>query len=273
MQVRRPVRKPIVLAVFAHPDDETFLVGGTLAHYARNGVEVKLLCLTHGENGYNAQMNEQERQALPQVRQAELARSCEVLGVQLLSMLDFPDGGLAEVSMLKLAQPITHTIRQERPDIVLTFGRDGLTGHPDHIAIHRATSFAFQIAAFEGSALFYASLNEKTVARLSTRLPGAFNNYPLQLTGVPHAELDTIIKISHTSGLKWAALECHRSQLGSFDGLTLADYELLSKSEYFRLAKIAGSYPFTRYPSGVDVPLSTDLFDAISRRYRLSHTA
>jgi LmbE family N-acetylglucosaminyl deacetylase len=273
IRMKRLNRKPLILAVFAHPDDESFLVGGTLAHYAGSGVEVKLLCLTQGESGYNAQMNEQERLSLPRVRQAELARSCEVLGAQLLPMLDFPDGRLREVSTLKLAQPIAQAIRQQQPDIVLTFGRDGLTGHPDHVAIHRATSFAFQNAAMRGSALFYASLAENTVLRLSTRLEGSFNNFPLRLTGVPMTQLDTAIRIDHTSDLKWAAIECHRSQAGNFDSLTPADLALLSKSEYFRLANIAGDYAFNRYPSSVAAPLSADLFDTISRRYQLSRTA
>src|SRR4051794_12857641 len=189
----RKARKPHILAVFAHPDDESFLAGGTLAYYARNGVEVKLLCLTHGEAGYSEKASEYERQMLPQVRQAELARCCEVLGIHLLPLLDFPDGRLAEFNVAQLTRPIAQAIRQHRPELVITFGADALTRHPDHLAIHHATTLAFQMAARPGMALFYAGLSELNVARLSTRLEGSLGTIPLLLTGAPNIELDTVI--------------------------------------------------------------------------------
>ena len=262
-----PTRKPVILAVFAHPDDESFLAGGTLAFYARNGVEVKLLCLTHGEQGYSDIATTYDRRILPYVRQAELAWCCEILGIELLPLLDFPDGKLARFKTATLARPIARAIRQHRPEIILTFGAEGLTLHPDHRAIYRATTLAFQEAADPGTALFYAGLNEYDVQKLSTRLEGSLGGLPLRLTGAPGIEQDTVIDIQKVSELKWAALACHRTQSAGFEALTRHDFQLLGGKEYFQLKMVAGTYG-TDIPVGHRGPGATDLFDRVSLEYQ-----
>ncbi len=273
MQLNRLNKKPLILAIFAHPDDESFLMGGTLAYYAANGVEVKLLCLTQGEQGYSPLASADERQQLPKIRQRELTRCCEILGVQLLPVLDFPDGRLAQFNVSKLAQPITSAIRSLRPDIILTFGAEGLTGHPDHLAIHRAVKLAFYIAAPAGAALFYGGLSEKSIGQLSNRLEGSVGSLRLALTGAPKIDLDTSIDISQTSYLKWVALFCHQSQYASFKGLSEMDRQVLGQSEYFRLAQVAGAYPVSAIPADQSTPLATDLFSRISHGSKLMRTA
>lgn len=271
--LRRSTRKPLILAVFAHPDDESFLAGGTLAYYARNGVKVKLLCLTHGEQGYRENASEYERQRLPYLRRVELARCCNVLGIQLLPLLNFPDGRLAELNIAELARPIVQVIWQQRPEIVITFGPDGLTGHPDHLAIHHATTLAFQVAAQPGMALFYTGLSQQSVARLSTRLEGSLGTIPLVLTGAPNIELDTVIDVAHLSSLEWAALACHRTQSADFVNLTANDHQLLSQKEYFQLKQIAGAYRVREAPAGQSSPFATDLFSRISHYTKLLEIA
>ncbi len=273
MQVNQFNSKPLILAVFAHPDDESFLVGGTLAHYAANGVEVQLLCLTHGEQGYNERASSEERQQLPKTRQRELEQCCEVLGIKLLSVLDLPDGGLSEISLSKLAQPIARAIWQLKPEIIITFGADGLTGHPDHITVHQATTLAFEVVAEVGTALFYAGLSEKSVGQLSNPPEGSLGSLPLRLTGVPRINLDTAINISHTSHLKWSALECHQSQAQSFVGLDKANRQLLSQNEYFQLAQVAGAYPISAIHAYQSGPLATDLFTRVRQCPLLLQTA
>jgi LmbE family N-acetylglucosaminyl deacetylase len=264
-------RRPRILAVVAHPDDESFLMGGTLARYAFGGVRVALLCLTHGESGYDEQATEDARYLLPRVRKAELARSCSALGVQLLPLLDFPDGKLAEVGAVKLAQPIANIIRLQRPDIVLTFGPEGLTGHPDHKAVHRAATRAFQMAAQPGAALFYGGLSENTVQNLSTRLEGSLDGLPLKLTGAPFIEHDTAINIHHTGAIKWTALQNHRSQAAGFTDLTPNDLQLLSQHEYFRLVQVAGAYAVR--PAPLAGPAATDLFTRMEQSIPLLRSA
>jgi LmbE family N-acetylglucosaminyl deacetylase len=267
-QIKFAPRRPVILAVFAHPDDESFLAGGTLAYYARRGIEVKLLCLTHGEQGYSDTATAYERRILPYVRQAELAWCCETLGVQLLPLLDFPDGKLAEFKPAVLARRIAQAIRQHRPEIVLTFGAEGLTRHPDHLAIYRATTLAFQAAANPGMALFYAGLSEIEVTKLSTRLEGSLGGIPLLLTGAPGIELDTAIDIQTLDGVKWAALACHRTQAAGFTALKEKDFQLLGRKEYFQLKMVGGAYGSMLPVSGYPGSPALDLFDRVSRAYQ-----
>jgi LmbE family N-acetylglucosaminyl deacetylase len=234
-------RKPTILAVFAHPDDETFLVGGTLAHYARNGARVELLCLTEGEGGVNALSGAKGKQALSRIRRVELEQCCEVLGIDLVGVRHYPDGGLSAVSPLELALVIGRAIAQRRPDVVLTFGPEGLTGHPDHLAIHRATALAFEWSAKAGSILFYAGLPEQIINRLSNRMEGWLGKTRLGLSGQPAEQLPVAVDITQTARLKWEALNCHRSQVGSFSALSHTDKELMGQREFFRPVMVAGN--------------------------------
>src|SRR3954463_15441246 len=102
--IPRPKENQTILAVFAHPDDEAFLVGGTLAHYARQGVRVELVCLTRGEKGSLQKLQRGEEKNLARLRQAELEKCCAVLGAQLLPGQLFPDGHLAEIGLDKLVR-------------------------------------------------------------------------------------------------------------------------------------------------------------------------
>lgn len=239
---------PSILAVFAHPDDEAFLIGGTLAHYARiEGARVELLCLTHGEKGFPENSGYFPAQ-MAAIRRKELEACCEVLGVHLLDMLDFPDGGLADLELNRLAWPVAEIIRQRQPEIVITFGPDGLTGHPDHLAVGQAVTRAFNASgvALPGSRLLYAGLHQPTVERLSNRMEGSLGEIPLRLTGSPEIGLAYQVDIRQTASYKWAALACHHSQQASFSSLTLADRQLLSQAEYFQLAAVAP--PLYRFP-------------------------
>ncbi|NWJ46573.1 MAG: PIG-L family deacetylase [Chloroflexi bacterium] len=228
------------MAVLAHPDDETFLLGGTLAHYARYGHKVLVLCLTGGDRGENALSHLSESSSITSLRRLELEQACRMLGVELLPVQNLPDGKLSELSVTKLAGVIAPFLQSHQPEIVLTFGPDGLTGHPDHIATSKATTLAFNRAAHRGAALFYAGLRHSTVERLSNRMEGKLENVMLELVGLPDEKLPFRIDIHQTNRCKWEALTCHRTQVGSFASLNQADLQLLGEYEYFRLARVAG---------------------------------
>jgi LmbE family N-acetylglucosaminyl deacetylase len=229
-----------ILAVLSHPDDETFLLGGTLAHYARYGHKVLVLCLTGGDRGENALSHLSEPGSITSLRRLELEQACRMLGVELLPVQDLPDGRLSELGATKLAGIIAPFLQNIEPEIVLTFGPDGLTGHPDHIATSKATTLAFNRTARPGAALFYAGLCRSLVKRLSNRMEGKLENIPLKLIGLPDEKLPFRIDIHQTNRYKWDALTCHRTQAGSFASLNQADLQLLGEYEYFRLARVAG---------------------------------
>jgi LmbE family N-acetylglucosaminyl deacetylase len=138
-----------LLGVFAHPDDEVFCVGGTLAQWAEAGCETMIISATRGEAGQIQDARAASRRTLGAVREQELRAACARLGVQRVECLDYGDGTLAEVDGETLAGQVATSIRDFQPDVVVTFGPDGGYGHPDHIAISEATTRACQLVACE----------------------------------------------------------------------------------------------------------------------------
>jgi LmbE family N-acetylglucosaminyl deacetylase len=134
------------LVVTAHPDDEAGGFGGTLALYGRRGADIHVVCLTAGTAARNrgtATSNEE----LAQMRRAEFAASCAVLGVTG-EVLDYPDGALPRTPLEQPVADLVLRIRRRKPHIVLTFGPEGgLTGHADHAMAGVFGSLAFQWAA------------------------------------------------------------------------------------------------------------------------------
>ncbi|HEX2192553.1 MAG TPA: PIG-L family deacetylase [Acidimicrobiales bacterium] len=134
--------RPRLLGMFAHPDDETFCAGGTLATYADRGAETMVVSATRGEAGQIRDAALATRRTLGQVREQELRDACALLGVEHVACFDHSDGTL-EDHVDRLRAEVGELIRDFRPDVVLTFGDDGAYGHPDHVAISRATTDAF----------------------------------------------------------------------------------------------------------------------------------
>lgn len=135
-----------ILGIFAHPDDEVFCAGGMLAFAAAKGIETMVVSATRGEAGQIRDAQIATRRTLGEVREQELYRSGEQLGIDEIICLDYGDGTLASVEQKVLVEELTYIIRRFRPDIVITFGPDGAYGHPDHIAIGAATTEAVKLA-------------------------------------------------------------------------------------------------------------------------------
>jgi LmbE family N-acetylglucosaminyl deacetylase len=132
-----------LLGVFAHPDDEVFCAGGTLAQAAEAGAEVMIVSATCGEQGQIRDPAAATRRTLGAVRERELHAAAAELGVQRVQVLAYPDGTLQQ-HRSSLGAVTAGIVRQFDPDTVITFGPDGGYGHPDHIAISELTTQAFQ---------------------------------------------------------------------------------------------------------------------------------
>ena len=133
--------------VFAHPDDETFTAGGTIAKLARAGDRVDLFCATDGDAGKSSGIPFSSRAELAARRRAELAAASRLLGISSLSTPGHGDGVLKEVDPERLIGEIVLFLRRYRPEVVLTFGPEGApTRHRDHRAISRAATAAFFLA-------------------------------------------------------------------------------------------------------------------------------
>jgi LmbE family N-acetylglucosaminyl deacetylase len=134
-------------AVFAHPDDETFAIGATLASYSESGVRCSLYCATDGDAGRSSGVPVSSRAELATVRRAELEAACKILGVDALECGGHPDGALAAADPDVVLAEIVRLVRRERPEVVLTFGPEGApTKHRDHRAICRLATSAFLLA-------------------------------------------------------------------------------------------------------------------------------
>jgi len=134
---------PRLLGVFAHPDDEVFCAGGTLALYTDRGAEAVVCSATRGDAGQIRDATVATRRTLGAVRERELRDACAILGVQRVCCLDYRDGTLNDTDRSTLVADVGRIIEDVRPDVVITFGPDGAYGHPDHIAISEATTEAY----------------------------------------------------------------------------------------------------------------------------------
>jgi N-acetyl-1-D-myo-inositol-2-amino-2-deoxy-alpha-D-glucopyranoside deacetylase len=226
-----------VLFVYAHPDDETFGVGGTMALLRRRNVPVALVCATRGEAGAISDPSLATQEVLGEVRESELRAAMTVLGVGEIRLLDYRDSGmegtpenddprcLMQAPVAHVAAQIAAIIRELRPAVVVTFGPDGVYGHPDHLAVHHAATRAVHLAAEPGDGgaawqtprlYFQTSSRERMVARAAHR-KGPFTHMSderIAQLGTPRAEISFALDVSSVVDEKEAAMRAHRTQIG-----------------------------------------------------------
>jgi LmbE family N-acetylglucosaminyl deacetylase len=218
------VRKPLrLMAVAAHPDDETLGFGGALARYASEGVETFLVTATRGQAGryQNHRPGEPGHPGaaeLGRIRERELRDAARALGVAHVTLLDYEDSRLDRADSREAVARIAHEIRAARPDVVVTFPPDGAYGHPDHIAISQLATAAIVAAAdaHQVSKLYYMAWGE----RMWTAYQGAFKKLVALVDGVerqanpwPDWAITTVVDTRAWGAQVWRAVECHASQV------------------------------------------------------------
>jgi N-acetylglucosamine malate deacetylase 2 len=192
------------LAVFAHPDDETFRPGGTQALLALLGVRVEVLTFTHGEAGSRGESPHCTPDELPSIRESELRCACAALGIQPPRLLDYADGHLHEADTETMIAQILSALNEIEPQILLSFGPDGLSGHPDHIAVGQWTAEAFRRA--DKIAAFYTVAVPRSLAqKLDMR----------QIHPVPDEAIALTVDVSSVWETKLTAMRCHATQISS----------------------------------------------------------
>lgn len=145
-----------VLGVFAHPDDETYLMAGIMATAARNGQRVSVVTATRGELG-SWDEEKWPTSRLGAIREQELLRSLDILGVKEHSFLGYPDAGCADIDDERALAELEPFFADVRPRSVFSFGPDGMTDHDDHKATCRWATEAFRRWAEPGARLYYAT--------------------------------------------------------------------------------------------------------------------
>lgn len=195
-----------LLAVFAHPDDESFRCGGTLALLAWFGVQVQVVTATRGEAGSCGEPPLCTPEELPAVREQELRCACATLGIESPWLLDHRDGELANVDEERAVVQVLAAIRNLQPQVLLTWPPNGLSGHPDHVAVSRWTALAFERAASLGPAA-PAALYHLAVPRSVAEALGLHH-----LHTVPDEAVTLTVDVTPVWEQKLAAIGCHRTQ-------------------------------------------------------------
>jgi LmbE family N-acetylglucosaminyl deacetylase len=213
-----------LLAALAHPDDETFRPGGTLALLARQGVRVQVLSATRGEAGSCGDPPRCTPEELPAVRTEELRCACAVLGLAPARLLKYPDGYLREADPEALSADILDLIAEVNPQVMLTFGPDGLSGHRDHVVIGELAKRAFNRSATVAS-LYTLAVPASVASRFSMS----------QVQPVPDEDIGLRVDVSSVWDLKRAAMDCHATQRSSTPMLTAPEItqRLFFGREYF----------------------------------------
>ena len=202
-----------IACVFAHPDDETFCVGGIVAKYASAGDAISLWCATNGDAGKSAGVPVSSRDELAELRRNELLVACRILGIGAVDMGGYADGALDRADSIQLTGDIVAFLRRRRPEIVLTFGPEGApTGHRDHAAISRAATAAFFLGGLR-TAFPDQHLEPHRAARLfyhAWEFP--LSDPRLTLESVPST---CAIDVREFKSRKDAAFKAHATQQGS----------------------------------------------------------
>jgi len=236
-----PMRDSIrVVGVFAHPDDDVFSIGGTLALHASD-IEPTLVFCTSGEHGPIWVEGVATRETLGEVREHEQFAALEALGVRARSIfLRHPDGGLSDGPRSELADEIADVLRDVRPHLVVTFGSDGLTSHPDHVRAGEATAEAFEALRGERETphrLLEVAFPSSAVDRFDRQLAGTAGAGPagslLNLASVPDGWIWAAVDTRPVAARKREAIEAHRTQAGELAMIPEEARWLFFETEWF----------------------------------------
>ena len=271
-------KKLRLLAVLAHPDDESLGFGGTLARYAHEGVETYLVTATRGEAGRVGSLGKSgDPVEVGRVREAELHAAAAVLGIREVSILGYPDGAVDRVAPAIAIGAIASHIRRIRPHVIVTFGPDGAYGHSDHIAISQFTTAAALCAAdseyrVDGgppmvsvpphriSKLHYVAWRKSkwdVYQAAFRKLTSMVDGVERQATPWPDWAITTEIDTSAFWRTVWEAVCRHQTQMSIYERL-----QDLTAEEQIALW---GSQEFYRVLSSVSGgrKLETDLFEGL----------
>jgi N-acetylglucosamine malate deacetylase 2 len=282
----RPIREQqaarSLMVIVAHPGDEAFGFGGAIAQAASDGAYVAVVCATRGRfdprlvekppahGGRNRHYSKPiVWRNLDTVREDEMRRSVALLGVNVLRVLDFAEEVLSTVNPAELTGRLVQPIRMHRPEVILTFGPDGVTGDPDHVAVSRAAAAAFELAAeplayeddleedqvaWRAAKLYHLVVPRSQLSSLSDMAPEDY--------GSPDGTDTLTLELGELTRLKLAAISRHVSQTGSngpFHDWTPEMRDGFLGTEHYRLA--ASNLPVAA--GSAEVAAETSIWDGL----------
>lgn len=213
-----------LVCIFAHPDDEAFGPGGTIALLAKQ-YEVVIICVTNGDD---SRLPQEKAHALGKVRREELQQSAAILAVREVRFLDYQDGKLCNLLYHEIAETIQTQLEAIKPEVLLTFEPRGISGHIDHIAVSMITSYVFEKLAFIKELMYYCITEENRALH-----EDYFIYFP---PGYKRSEIDCMFDVSPVWNIKVKAMLAHISQSADAQRI-LRRSEKLPKEEYFFIRK------------------------------------
>lgn len=260
-------RSRSILAVTAHPSDEVFNFGATLAHYAQQGVKVTLACATRGEGRGGP-----DRQRMEEQREGELRDACAILGLQPPVFLGYHDSGglgaehdgdplaLVNAPVMEVEARIREVIEREKPQIVLTFDPRGGNGHPDKLRVYQAVSAAFQFSgqlSLPPERLFLVARSLTFMEGLVAMSTGPWVNLDARLYATDESSMAARIDTRGQRATVMAAARAHASQ-----GLSRLDDDTLNG--VYGEALDWGTYTLAGSRGGRPKRQLEDLFESLS---------
>jgi LmbE family N-acetylglucosaminyl deacetylase len=226
-----------ILYVLAHPDDETFGHAGLISWATSQGRRVGLVCATRGEVGEISDPSLGTPEMLGAVRERELRRAMAIIGVDPIRLLGYRDSGMAgsetnedprclvQADRAAVLSDVVFHIRDLRPHAVVTFGPDGVYGHPDHIRIGEIATEAITVSAsdelpflgepWEVSRLFHVAVAREFLLQAKRQGSGFFSRLSdeeIGMMGIPGREVTHAFDVSDFIATKIEAIKCHATQ-------------------------------------------------------------
>jgi N-acetyl-1-D-myo-inositol-2-amino-2-deoxy-alpha-D-glucopyranoside deacetylase len=247
-----------LLLVHAHPDDEAISTGGVMLKAKAHGHRVVLVTATRGEVGEIYNMDEAaSRPRLGEIRTEELKAAGDILGVDRIEFLGYRDSGMVDTAdnkdprsfhqarLEEAAGKLATVVRDERPDVVVTYAEDGVYGHPDHIKAHHVTNAAFEMLEREGwtpSKLYYTAIPRSMMEAFMKQMPeeAQRQNTNMRIAGTPDELVTTRVDVHDYVDQKRKAFAAHVSQNDPnswFTTMASQIYELAFGTEYYQLAR------------------------------------
>lgn len=215
-----------LVCIFAHPDDEAFGPGGAIAHFAKTS-EVHLICVTNGDAQEKFTDGNMSGKELGLVRRHELQNSASILGIKSVTFLDFIDGSLNNNNYHDVANKLKEILDEMKPDTIMTFDQNGVSGHLDHIAVAMECSFLFERLPFIKTIMYYGSSRE------TKEIVGKdyFVYFP---EGYKESDVDFVMDTTPYLDVVDSAMQAHVSQHDDYLWIKEKFGKLLNK-EYFKV--------------------------------------
>jgi LmbE family N-acetylglucosaminyl deacetylase len=250
--------KLTLVAIFAHPDDEAFGTGGTLTKYAHEGVDVHLIMATRGEAGRFANPAVNNNHPMSTLRERELRCACEIYGLKGLHLLGYLDGQTAVAPLSDAVFKVVRLLRHLKPQVVVSFGPEGVYGHFDHLVVHRWATAAVELAgkadfwpeagaAHQVAKFYHRATPQEHVDNMRERfgrIAVSMDGVPFPFMGYPEERITTIIDTGEYAHLKAKAIRCHASQIDPSTPVLQPDFDPRANVWFYRetfiLAKTYG---------------------------------